>query len=47
MPMLPNRNNFDQMVVPPFGLPPDRNTYMPDDVSSYRGAPSSRKQRGL
>lgn len=31
-------NNIDPMVVPPFTLPPDANTFVPDDVSSYRQA---------
>lgn len=33
-----NPNNIDNMVVPPYGLPPDRNTIQPDDVSSYRNS---------
>jgi hypothetical protein len=33
-------NNTDNMVVPPFGLPNDKNTFSPDDISSYRGARS-------
>ncbi len=28
-------NNFDQMVVPPFGLPLDKNTYDPQDLMNY------------
>lgn len=34
-------NNIDPMVVPPFTLPPDANTFAPDDVSSYRQAPGA------
>ena len=44
---MPNSNNFDPMVAPPYGLPPDKNSMMPDDVSSYRGAFPWQKQRGL
>jgi len=39
-PQLPrNPNNIDKMVVPPFGLPNDKNTYMPNDITNIRTSP--------
>lgn len=34
-------NNIDPMVVPPFGLPPDPNTYTPDAMQHNMAVPFS------
>jgi hypothetical protein len=35
-----NPNNIDQMVVPPFNLPNDKNTFMPQDIMNMRNSPN-------
>lgn len=34
-------NNIDPMVVPPYGLPPDPNTYTPDAMQQNMAMPFS------
>ena len=38
-------NNIDPMVVPPFGLPPDKNTMMPHDLMPYLQNPWAMQEK--